>query len=98
MKRRRINLYPLFPLLFIILTISVAFSLPPTNIFIVLLFISLLSLTIFSLIKIFIPNKSSYLLSFFIFLVLLLRYFELLDGVNLALLISLFIGILILLK
>lgn len=90
----------LVAILFLLLSIvGIIIFVPPLNLIIVFINIFLISLTSLLIIKLITNSKKySYLISFYIFIILSLLTLDLFDPVNVILSISLFVGILILIK
>lgn len=87
-----------FPFLLLLLLILLVIFVPPIDNLIILLFLLIFSLFVYFTLKFFLKSKYSVLFSAFLTALLSLGVLGVLDFINIALLTSLFIGIMILLK
>ena len=84
-----INKYFVGSLTFLIVDIAIIFMVPPSNLLIILFVLSLALVSIYLFVVFFIDWKTSALISFFAFFVLLMKALGVFNGFNLLLLISL---------
>ncbi|OGK16498.1 hypothetical protein A2690_04070 [Candidatus Roizmanbacteria bacterium RIFCSPHIGHO2_01_FULL_39_12b] len=92
---RRINPLKVVPLLGFFLGVTMTtlmlFYLPPFDLLIIVLFSGVVSLTVGLLVNIFFPKKYAFIMVVFVFFLILLRAFNVLNIINLGLLLGLLV-------
>jgi hypothetical protein len=81
-----------------LISASIVMLYPPTSLLVILALVSLISLIIGLVVKVFTTHKYAALTSVFVFIMLILRALDLFDPINITLAISLLVGVAILIK